>query len=105
FCRALYTRPNTTLYPYTTLCRSGVPGHRPDAVGGRGAVPPAQQRPDPLRDPEGVLLERGHGRIGGQRAAQQLLDPGGLEELLRRDRKSTRLNSSHVSISYAVFSL
>src|SRR4051812_49687636 len=37
-----------------------------------------------------------------------LLDPGELDDLLARseeDRKSTRLNSSHMSISYAVFCL
>src|SRR5699024_12339445 len=39
-----------------------------------------------------------HALVWGQRPAHQPLP-------LRRDRKSTRLNSSHVSISYAVFCL
>src|SRR5690606_39644468 len=40
-----------------------------------------------------------------QRTAQSNGKPVELEELLRIDRKSTRLNSSHVKISYAVFCL
>src|SRR3712207_7160682 len=67
--------PRSTLFPYTTLFRSDVP--RP---GCRGA--PAE-RAD-----------------GGARGAvvQRDLRP-------RADRKSTRLNSSHANISYAVFCL
>src|SRR4051812_49450410 len=38
-------------------------------------------------------------------ASWGLLLPGGLPSRLERDRKSTRLNSSHMSISYAVFCL
>src|SRR5699024_11767206 len=40
---------------------------------------------------------------GSQRRAQFMADRG--DELVFQDRKSTRLNSSHVSISYAVFCL
>src|SRR5690625_6368252 len=59
----------------------------------RGAVLPDRQLPggepvDVRRGPAG-----GHGRLTAD------LDPG------RGDRKSTRLNSSHVAISYAVFCL
>src|SRR5256885_10527357 len=43
-------------------------------------------------------LDRADG--GGQRLAAAIPPPG-----LRRDRKSTRLNSSHLVISYAVFCL
>src|SRR5699024_11926432 len=42
-------------------------------------------------------------RGSAPRGRRHALIPGGLS--LRRDRKSTRLNSSHVSISYAVFCL
>src|SRR5690349_23803846 len=67
--------PRSTLFPYTTLFRSGAdPGlHRSRWD---QAQPPRRPRPGPGR---------------------------GLRE--RRDRKSTRLNSSHVEISYAVFCL
>src|SRR5207249_10631166 len=59
--------------------------------------------------PRAERLPRGarRGRLAGDRPAPELaLGPGvrtRLRRLLRRDRKSTRLNSSHVSISYAVF--
>src|SRR2546430_12243381 len=58
--------PRSTLFPYTTLFRSG---------GARGAV--------------------GVGDRRGER----------VHPLARQDRKSTRLNSSHSQISYAVFCL
>src|SRR3712207_8557347 len=69
--------PRSTLFPYTTLFRSAEP--RP------GALPP---RPAGGR--------RRHGPDGG--AARPLEPADG-------DRKSTRLNSSHANISYAVFCL
>src|SRR5436853_1255102 len=84
--------PRSTLFPYTTLFRSEQKGARLGASRGRleralapqhgidrfrneGAIPPA----------EGAML--------AEEARQRL------------DRKSTRLNSSHLGISYAVFCL
>src|SRR5690606_41631862 len=82
--------PGSTLFPYTTLFRS--------------ALLRCERR-----NPTPVLLGRaGHedGRepqkIGEHR--QRDVDIDGVK-LLRQDRKSTRLNSSHVKISYAVFCL
>src|SRR5687768_17651765 len=72
--------PRSTLFPYTTLFRSA-PGR---AVPGLGGHPP----------------DAGGGWVGGGRAALP-----SLRTLARRDRKSTRLNSSHGYISYAVFCL
>src|SRR3712207_8823894 len=76
--------PRSTLFPYTTLFRSeaGAGGAAPDAAGARGAAgrvaPPGEE----------------------QRPGHHLLpDAAG------GDRKSTRLNSSHANISYAVFCL
>src|SRR5690349_23112559 len=61
--------PRSTLFPYTTLFRSGPPqASRVRGRGGRPAQPARRSRRRP-------------------------------------DRKSTRLNSSHVEISYAVFCL
>src|SRR5690606_40883069 len=80
------------------------------------AGPPDRARCTPYtkRFPDRALV-RGHGRIDLVRprrdpAAQMrdALEAGGphvLERLLTADRKSTRLNSSHVKISYAVFCL
>src|SRR5438270_12935602 len=72
--------PRSTLFPYTTLFRSHV---------------------GIFEDPHPV-------EIRGPHEIAQLLEIGfGLEELCDfvRDRKSTRLNSSHSQISYAVFCL
>src|SRR2546426_2879305 len=82
--------PRSTLFPYTTLFRSHEPavGARVGAVGVRRA---AGRCGDDLRTGDRRLTADGAGR-GGDRA--------GL-----RDRKSTRLNSSHLVISYAVFCL
>src|SRR5689334_23602405 len=71
--------PRSTLFPYTTLFRS-----RPRA---RGGLPPVR----PEHDPRPLRHQ--------QRRLPRLLAN------LPRDRKSTRLNSSHSSISYAVFCL
>src|SRR5439155_9028053 len=69
------------------------------------------------RGAEHETVAIGHGELGdrdrvllsiGERAGAVELAPGGREGLLVRqleDRKSTRLNSSHVAISYAVFCL
>src|SRR5689334_24852007 len=72
--------PRSTLFPYTTLFRSPRPNLRRDHLGGR------QSRNRPKNGPAEFCAR-------GQQEAQ------------RRDRKSTRLNSSHSSISYAVFCL
>src|SRR2546429_8553490 len=80
--------PRSTLFPYTTLFRSVGPAHERDRAGG-GAAGGEQL----LRRPE----------VGEVDACPR----AGLEDqaLLDVDRKSTRLNSSHGYISYAVFCL
>src|SRR5258705_3266620 len=79
--------PRSTLFPYTTLFRSVGLGH---VLGGFA-------RGDVLEDD----LE--FGEVAAQRD-QVLVDEGGLA-VEQVDRKSTRLNSSHLGISYAVFCL
>src|SRR2546427_4560822 len=74
--------PRSTLFPYTTLFRSLLRGH-PDDDQGEDVV-------------QGV-----DGRVQG--AAEDGERSGA--ETHERDRKSTRLNSSHSQISYAVFCL
>src|SRR5437879_8403804 len=85
--------PSSPLFPYTTLFRS-----RRDAP--TGALR-RRQRLVGLGDPPHALEHRRprRRRAPGVRVhvEQHLLD--------RRDRKSTRLNSSHRCISYAVFCL
>src|SRR5688500_19715375 len=76
--------PRSTLFPYTTLFRSpGVPGDPP-----LGEPPLAGQT-----EKQGAGPQVGG---GGQELPSQER---------KRDRKSTRLNSSHLVISYAVFCL
>src|SRR3712207_7392093 len=90
--------PRSTLFPYTTLFRSP---HRADA----------RQQPGRLAGVERVcrLLGRLRRRARVQPEAGPHPDPrvprGDEGEPLRTDRKSTRLNSSHANISYAVFCL
>src|SRR3712207_6963732 len=78
--------PRSTLFPYTTLFRS----HLRRARLGRDA---------PQRLLHLLLVQDVDVREAGQRAR---VDD---EEEAARDRKSTRLNSSHANISYAVFCL
>src|SRR3989442_5512884 len=79
--------PRSTLFPYTTLFRS-ILGMALDQPGPAAAG----QRPGPL-DPVG-------GELVAEIMRQKLAAPDPAA-----DRKSTRLNSSHVRISYAVFCL
>src|SRR3712207_7960427 len=80
--------PRSTLFPYTTLFRSG--------AGGRRARPVRRQE-----------LPRGRRQVrGGAERGGLPEEPGrGVPGRRSRDRKSTRLNSSHANISYAVFCL
>src|SRR3712207_7242234 len=90
--------PRSTLFPYTTLFRS--------AGGGDGR---RQALGDSERGVHGrALLPQGHVRAGrgDGRAGDLGRDAGGDGAVEGgRDRKSTRLNSSHANISYAVFCL
>src|SRR3712207_8227697 len=86
--------PRSTLFPYTTLFRSPAlgrrglhdgsaeHGRRGDELGSRG-----NDRAHRLRS------------VRRQHIREISINPG------RQDRKSTRLNSSHANISYAVFCL
>src|SRR3712207_7841263 len=87
--------PRSTLFPYTTLFRS------PDQLVGRDL----RDRPRALRVP--VLVRRGARlRRGADDQARPAVLPAPAGPVRARpDRKSTRLNSSHANISYAVFCL
>src|SRR5256885_11396381 len=77
--------PRSTLFPYTTLFRSS----RTQSSGA----------PLPKRDELYEAAIREFGRVLDRLASGYEADPE------KRDRKSTRLNSSHLVISYAVFCL
>src|SRR3712207_7945636 len=80
--------PRSTLFPYTTLFRS------PDPL--VLVAEPPEARADP-----GLAGHRHAARDGRGVAVPDLVPLSALV----RDRKSTRLNSSHANISYAVFCL
>src|SRR3712207_8692161 len=78
--------PRSTLFPYTTLFRS---------------------RPRDLKrstQPRAAVLQHDSYGIAGLGIADETDEPG-VRVVRSRDRKSTRLNSSHANISYAVFCL
>src|SRR2546427_1603730 len=80
--------PRSTLFPYTTLFRSrvGVLHGDPQGADRRLGVEPAEAVCGEVADVRVPVAQRVHQRGDG-------------------DRKSTRLNSSHSQISYAVFCL
>src|SRR3712207_7555353 len=85
--------PRSTLFPYTTLFRSRgaeVVGRALEVVHERARV-------------AGEALQPGEG--GARLVEEGREDPEGLRQRGVADRKSTRLNSSHANISYAVFCL
>src|SRR3712207_9010459 len=90
--------PRSTLFPYTTLFRSREArrvAHVPDVRPRAECRSLAGQHDDAHPLVIGELPE----------AARQLLYQRGVQRVARVDRKSTRLNSSHANISYAVFCL
>src|SRR5256885_12267580 len=90
--------PSSTLFPYTTLFRSLTPFVRAAGLTTAGRLEPRLSITGPLTDP------RVDGDIAISDAAIRMADPRVLVSDLK-DRKSTRLNSSHLVISYAVFCL
>src|SRR3712207_8089657 len=92
--------PRSTLLPYTTLFRSQQLSHL------RRGQPPFLRRVG--RGSRLRLVERGRAQVerllGGDHAGHPDQLDGRVEADLG-DRKSTRLNSSHANISYAVFCL
>src|SRR2546428_9267580 len=80
--------PRSTLFPYTTLFRSAAGRFFPMLVTAAGTLAPAR-----------VLV------LGAGVAGLQAIDTAPRRRAVAIDRKSTRLNSSHDQISYAVFCL
>src|SRR3712207_9469040 len=97
--------PRSTLFPYTTLFRSsarnGSDRGGDEAREERSPVPDSGERGDqrPCHHGHGKVLGEGTGGLPGNGATPN--EPE-FAVRLRRDRKSTRLNSSHANISYAV---
>src|SRR3712207_7593386 len=93
--------PRSTLFPYTTLFRSDLAVDHPLRGGDAHVAREGNHRL--LRDELPQYLFIGAGAEEGRDVQLRLLQPRPIE--LAVDRKSTRLNSSHANISYAVFCL
>src|SRR5690606_40617496 len=94
--------PIHTPSPYTTLFRSARPRLLPHRPLRSRLCHATDQRPAHRGAHRGLAARRvpAHGGASAHRDRGQCARHGG-----RQDRKSTRLNSSHVKISYAVFCL
>src|SRR3712207_7199227 len=90
--------PRSTLFPYTTLFRSpsGGPPRISCLAGRLRSAPRARQR-----RAAGHETESAEGEARDGEAVRRVV----VVKRPRQDRKSTRLNSSHANISYAVFCL
>src|SRR2546426_4890435 len=82
--------PRSTLFPYTTLFRSLLNG-----------IDAAREIAETCPDTQVVLLTA----LDQERLVTEAVSAGVRGVVLKTDRKSTRLNSSHLVISYAVFCL
>src|SRR3712207_7824972 len=97
--------PRSTLFPYTTLFRSHLADEITDSIAGITAVIACITGMTSGTDEPGRYIAAAEG-YEEHRSLRHLSD---VERALRdvladdEDRKSTRLNSSHANISYAVF--
>src|SRR5258707_1857644 len=87
--------PRSTLFPYTTLFRSIGTRHSPRPLGRK------------FHTQLGRIALRDRGRVSNRHCEEHLRrsNPAFCRAAPKLDRKSTRLNSSHANISYAVFCL
>src|SRR3712207_9352301 len=97
--------PRSTLFPYTTLFRSG--DVEPGALQAEDGDVVAAAMDLPGDDVGPLLGYRGDGLVDHHRVRARRRRPAGhlravVGPLSQLDRKSTRLNSSHANISYAV---
>src|SRR3712207_7105356 len=86
--------PRSTLFPYTTLFRS-----RLQPLVNRDEAAPVDL------DPRRCEVEHARVRRSAHRRQEMRADELAIGAVGLKDRKSTRLNSSHANISYAVFCL
>src|SRR3712207_8965448 len=86
--------PRSTLFPYTTLSRSARPAYEPARLDVVISVPKDRPRGSAVLRNARIVTMKGN----------EVIERG--DVIIRdKDRKSTRLNSSHANISYAVFCL
>src|SRR5690348_18123787 len=88
--------PRSTLFPYTTLFRSRRAGE---------TAWQSHLRAESSEDNHITARAKMRGRCAGRVSGSGTAFAPALPDPYEKDRKSTRLNSSHPSISYAVFCL
>src|SRR3712207_7350146 len=93
--------PRSTLFPYTTLFRSGRQAIMPEAAVAHDADRPFRFLLDVERRSAGPAEPIAHRGVADRKWRQDRKKVAANVA----DRKSTRLNSSHANISYAVFCL
>src|SRR5690606_41726161 len=100
FFSTILRPPRSTLFPYTTLFRSELEQFRLRYLGAKNSIKPLfammKDVTPEQRKEFGLLLNE---------AKQKAEKKFEIAQDALKDRKSTRLNSSHVKISYAVFCL
>src|SRR2546430_8331462 len=89
--------PRSPLFPYTTLSRSTRPDRMRAGRGAAGVMPVSSSRRRSARPCQPTS--------GLRTSCTRFSPPAAIASMTWRDRKSTRLNSSHSQISYAVFCL
>src|SRR5690606_39657184 len=105
FFSVLLRRPRrSTLFPYTTLFRSKMYKWGPQGGAPEVLEIPASEK-DKADELHNALVEAA--AENDESLMELFFEKGSLDEdeMRKGDRKSTRLNSSHVKISYAVFCL
>src|SRR5207253_10956761 len=95
FCCVIRCALSSTLFPYTTLFRSLLLRRRTSPLGNLLGAEASQT----------ISFGRAVAVPDGPQFLRVKIRKTLFGKLLPRDRKSTRLNSSHVAISYAVFCL
>src|SRR3712207_8341260 len=97
--------PRSTLFPYPTLFRSGFPvliTYLREQVLGRADQLDRRSAAQDILDVCAQLTTTLQAELTAQESPERAAE---LAAELEQDRKSTRLNSSHANISYAVFCL
>src|SRR5690606_41266848 len=97
--------PSSSLFPYTTLFRSDIIGVNPFVFVPEDILKAIFEQAGKDKGPIPIK-----GLVNGKPYTQTLVKYSGewrlyINMIMLKDRKSTRLNSSHVKISYAVFCL
>src|SRR5207253_10150896 len=99
YCLFFFSRlpspPSSSLFPYTTLFRS-------QSIDGQNRIIRILYKPDEFVS---EIIECGDPAASEIANKDAIAEPAEIARCPNQDRKSTRLNSSHVAISYAVFCL